>query len=491
MRTDIFTQLQAEHERMRSTDRRADASDGERQAEATIGGETVEIGDSETTQTYEGTFVTAEGTTKGVPRGREALEAREIARTAGMQIFANTIVDQLLGAELDNEMADGYEDDERAIALADIFRDVLEGPHLHGVGFDDLVAAWVDDMLGPGEALTEPLPPRNGADDLPAVALKPIDPLTMRRNVDDKGNPQTPAWYQAPYRTLAGSAVTSYTGSIVALEANDVIVMRYPGSDRSDRIYPLSPAMQVKAWLEMLNDSTTHHSRYYSDNELPPGVVSAMDASSQDIDNIRDEIQAAKGDPRSAPVIGTDVRWVEIGGSAIDLSIIEEQEWFIQLCGAALGVPKTELSLDDEINYSTSATEERIIHKRVTRPISKAITQALNRQLLPQFPAYQALGRPFEVRLRNANPAQERAMQQHYLEQYQAGGLTWNEYRQKAGRDADDVDTVVEIGGEAIDYGDLPVHVLNAVLSDVSGGSVDLDAPGDDEEATDEDADPF
>lgn len=488
MRTDWLTQAMHEHERRRAPASRSHRPDThepvKREAEATIGGDTVPVSESETEQTFSDTFLTASGTKYGIPRGKEALESRRIGRSAGMQIFVNTIVDQLLGGELAFPMRDDMGDDDRAQTLADIIRDVVEGPHLHGVDLDDLIAAWVDDMLGPGEAITETLAPEAGAEDLPVVALNPIDPLTMRRNVDNRGNPQDPPWYQAPYRTLGGSPIAAGSASETPLEQDDVIVMRYPGSHRSDRIYPLSPAMQVKQWLVMIVDSTTHHSRFYSDNELPPGLVSVREATNQDIENIRDEIMAAKGDPRAAPVVGSDARWVEIGGSAVDLSVVEEQEWFIQLCGAALGVPKVELSMDDQVNYSTSATEERVIHKRVTRPLARKIGQALTRQLLPQFPAYQALERPFDVELRQTNPAQERALEEHERKRFQAGGSTWNEYRKRTGHDHDDVDTVVEIGGEEIDYGDLPMPILKAKLRDAgadpdAGGFADGDGDGD------------
>lgn len=475
MRTNWLTQAMHEHERRRASASRTDSDDVtetvERAAQATIGGDTVQIEPSDTEQTFSDTFLTASGTKYGVPRGKEALEARRIGRSAGMQIFVNTIVDQLLGGELSFAMRDEMDDDDRAHDLADIIRDVIEGPHLHGIDLDDLIGAWVDDMLGPGEAITETLGPEQGNADLPVVALKPVDPLTMRRNVDQNGNPKDPPWFQAPYRSLGGSAITAQSASVTPLEQDDVIVMRYPGSHRSDRVYPYSPAMQVKKWLEMIADSTTHHSRFYSDNELPPGLVSVREATDNDIENIRDEIMAAKGDPRAAPVVGSDARWVEIGGSAVDLSVVEEQSWFIQLCGAALGVPKVELSMDDQVNYSTSATEERIIHKRVTRPLARKVGQALTRQLLPQVPAYQALERPFDVELRQINPAQERALEEHEREKYQAGGSTWNEYRKRTGADIDDVDTVVEIGGDQIDYGDVPYPILEAMIRDARGDS--------------------
>ena len=476
MRANWIDQALYEHEQRR--ERRLDA-EPVREAEATIGGDTVPIGDSETKKTASDTWLSAGAEQYGIPRGREALEARRIARTEGFQIFVNAIVDQLLGGELAfPDTAEDVGDDETVDGLKDLLRDVFEGPHLLGTDFDDLVAAWVDDMAAIGECVTELLPASDNS--LPVVAMDPVDVLTTRRNVDKYGNPRDPPWFQAPYRSVQGAPISADAATPTKLEEDQLLVMRWPGANRSDRVYPYSPAMQVKQWLEMIADSTTHHSRFYSDNELPPGVVSVRDASSTDIENIRDEIQAAKGDPRAAPVVGTDARWVEIGGSAVDLSVVEEQEWFIQLCGAALGVPKVELSMDDQVNYSTSATEERIIHKRVTRPVAKKIGKGLSRQVATQFDLFNELGRPFDVELRHTNPAQDRAEEEHYLDQLHRGGLTFNEFYQRTGKNTEEIDTTVVIGGEEIDYGDLPFPVLEAKLRDASSAS---DADLDDEDA--------
>lgn len=479
MRSDWLTQALYEHEQRRTpaSDTQDDV-DAVREAATTIGGETVPISESETKQSSADTFLTAGAQKYGVPRGREALEARRIARTEAMQIFVNAIVDQLLGGEIafpDNREDVG--DDETVNGLKAVIRDVLEGPHLLGTDFDDLIAAWIDDMVGIGEATTELLAAEDGS--LPVVAMKPIDTLTTRRNVDRNGNPKEPPWFQAPYRSAQGAPVSIDKASPTPLDQDDILVMRWPGSNRSDRVYPYSPAMQVKRWLEMIADSTTHHSRFYSDNELPPGLVAVREATDSDIENIRDEIQAAKGDPRAAPVVGSDARWVEIGGSAVDLSVVEEQEWFLQLCGAALGVPKTELSLDDDVNYNTSATEERVINKRVTRPVAKKIGQALTRQVATQFELYNQLERPFDIELRHTNPAQDRAMEEHYLDQLERGGLTFDEFYQRTGKNTDEIDTTVEIGGEVIDYGDMPLPVLQEKLRDARGASVGEDDSSD------------
>lgn len=457
MRTDILTQALADHERQRRPTR---------ESETSIGGTTVEIADSKTTQTLDDTFLVG-ANTHGVPRGKEALEAAEIGETQPMQVIKNVIIDQLLGGELAFPSDDDDEDQAEA-DLKTLVGDIIDGPHLQGDDFDDLVAAWVSDMVDVGTAYAEPLAAA-GESDLPFVALKPVDPLSVRHNVSEHGQFEEPAFYQTPFRTLGGSVVALGDTTPQQLTRDELLVFRYPGSNRSGRIYPLSPAMQVKEWLELLADSTTHHSRFYKDNELPPGLLTARDANQASLETIREELEAAKGDPRAAPIVGTDARWVEVGGSAVDLDVIEEQQWFLQLCAAAFGIPKTELGLIEDVNRNTSEAQLSVIHKRVTQPLAKTVGETLTRQALPQFELYDRLDSPFDITLRFSDPRQERAQESHLRERYAAGGLTYREYRKGVGDDMSDVDTTVTINGETVDYGEYPKHVVDALLRDARG----------------------
>lgn len=456
--TSFIEQLEAEYK-----DRRAERRDGARET-SEIGGATVTVDGAQTTQsTDDGESYLVGSNLRGTPRGSEAREAREISETAPFQMILNAVVDQLTGGELalpsDDEDLDSSEAELKAVVA-----DVLDGPHYGGTDFDDLISAWVADMAGPGNAYAELI----GSDevDLPFVSLNDVDPLTIRHNVDDTGGfpSDEPAFYQAPFRTVAGQVYSPSEADVTPLDREDLIVMSWPGSHRSNRVYPLPPALQVKEWLEIIATSTQHHSRFYKDNELPPGLLTARDGSQNDVETIRDELEAAKGDPRSAPVVGTDARWVEVGGSAVDLNVIEEQKWFIQLVMAAFGITKTELAMDEQVNYETSEAMLTVVNKRVTQPLAQTISQAIERQALPQFDLYQTLDQPFSVALRHSDPRQEAAAEERARQRYQDGVITYREYREAVGDDMSDVETTVEINGDTIDYGAYPKPVVESLL---------------------------
>jgi hypothetical protein len=143
---------------------RARGQSASRDTETTLGGTTVSLGDSQTFQAVEDSYL-GSSELRGIPRGRDAIQAREIAETAPFQLILNAINDQLLGGEVAFPSDDADEDQSEA-ELKALVGDVLDGPHHGGADFDDLITAWTTDMAVLGTAYGEVIPPESG--DLPA-----------------------------------------------------------------------------------------------------------------------------------------------------------------------------------------------------------------------------------------------------------------------------------------------------------------------------------
>lgn len=457
--------------------------DETRDATVQVAGEAVPVEEPETTKTTDDGSWLSGNDKYGRPRGREALEARQIVQTSAMQAIANGVTDQLVGGELANE-SDADDVDPTEEAVRDLLTDVITGPHLGGADLDDLMTAAVEDMLGPGEAVWQLHGPADETSDLPVVSLSTLDPLTIRRNVNKHGYPLDPPYYQAQGAFSSEGVASLGNVSPVELQQSDIAVMHYPRGHRSHRLYPMSPAMQVQEWLEILANSTTHHNRFYSDNEIPPGLIQVMGA--QNVDDIKNKIEAASGDPRDVPVIGGDggAQWIELGGTAVNLNIIEEQKWFFQLCLASLGLGKQELGFIEDVNRSNGEVESSRVYKRVAGPFAKQFESAFT-HIASQFDVYNALENPFDIRIRFSDPREERAREERLRTMYEAGGLTLRQYiRRRGDEDLADEDLTVELNGETVDYGDHPKFVVDALLRDARSDEAadadmndDTDAP--------------
>jgi len=435
-----------------------------RAKEVQIAGETVPIEEPDTKQSGEGGTWLSGDNRYGRPRGREAIEARQIVQTSAMQAINNGIVDQLLGGELTFE-SDDASPSQAQQQLQTILRDVITGPHLNDEDLDDLVTAAVEDMLGPGDAYWQLLgPAEDSSVSLPVVSLSSLDTLTIRRNVNRHGMPLDPPYYQAP-NAFSPDGITAIDDvDAVALQQSDLVVFRYPKGNRSYRFYPKSPSLQVKEWLEILANSTTHHNRFYSDNEIPPGLIQVIGESN--VGNVKDKIQAASGDPRDVPVIGGDggAQWIELGGTAVNLNIIEEQRWFFQMCLASLGLGKQELGFIEDVNRSNGEVEATRIYKRITGPFAKQFEQGF-KHIARQFDAYQALEEPFDIRLRFSDPREEHARQERFRQQYQSGTRTYNQVQEAYGNDPEEMDTTIElVDGVEIDYGLHPRPIVESLM---------------------------
>lgn len=449
-----------------------------RDATVEVAGEDVPVKEPDTVKTDDDSGSWLSGDNKyGRPRGRDAIEARQIVETSAMQAIGNGIVDQLLGGEL------AFESDTDNVGSTEaevrrLIQDVITGPHLGDVDLDDLITAAVFDMLGPGNAYWQLHPSEDG--EFPVVALSTLDALTIRHNVNRHGMYGDPPYWQA-HGAFSGDGVAGL-GSVdpAELESEQLAVMHYPRGHRSHSYYPVSPALQVKEWLEILTNSTTHHNRFYSDNEIPPGLIQVMQGSNQTVQNVKDKIQAASGDPRDVPVIGGEggAQWLDLGGTAVNLNIIEEQRWFFNMCLGALGLGKHELGFTEDANRSNGQIEATRIYKRISGPFSKQFEGAFEK-VAKQFDAYTALEDPFDIRLRFSDPREERAREERLRKMYQQDGLTLRQYvRRRGDEDLAEEDMTVELNGQVIDYGDYPKSVVDHLLREARSDP-DPDAAGD------------
>jgi hypothetical protein len=465
----------------------ASAADDERAATVKVAGEDIELDEIETQQPDEDGNWLAGTDAYGRPRGVQAIENRQIVQTSAMQAIVNGIASNIVGGDLtfeaDDQVIDQLSDREQAAAedTKALIRDVLTGPHLQDETLDDLIVAAVEDMVGPGEGVWQLLEPAES--DLPVAALTTLDPLTVRKNVDRHGQYGDPPVWQASGAFGGGGIGTFQSVNPVPLQQDDVAFLRYPLGNRSyEGPYPVSPAWQVREWLEILANSTTHHNRFYSDSEIPPGVLSFMETGAGvTVDEIKQRLEDASGDPRDVPVIEGSAQWLDLGGTAVNLNIIEEQRWFFFLCLGSLGLGKQELGFVEDVNRSNGEVEATRVYKRVTGPFINQFERAM-KHVAEQFDSYNRLGQPFTPTISFSDPRQEHAERERLRKDYQSGALSLRQYVRRRGDSdlAEDDDRYrVEIAGETVDYGDHPKWVAERLLSAAAGEEVDVDGEPD------------
>lgn len=461
------------------------ASLSTRDATVMAGGEQVSVEPPSTVQTDEDTGTWLSGSNEyGRPRGTDALENRQIVQTSAMQAIVNGVADQILGGELTFVENDDVDAPEQQVAqLRDLIESVLTGPHLQDVSLDDLITAAIEDMMGPGQAYWQLLGAQNA--DLPVASLIELDPLTIRHNVSRHGVPQDPPYWQANSAFSGGSVSSLGNVDPVALQKEDIAVMSYPKGHRSYQQYPISPAWQVREWLEVLANETTHINRFYADDETSSGLLQVVGASNSTVKDVKEKLEDASGDPRSAAVIGGEggAQWLELGGQSVNMDVIAEQEWFFYLCLGALGLGKSELGMIEDVNRSNGEIESTRVYKRVAQPFIAQFEEAFL-HVCRQFDAFNEMGEPFKPTISFSDPREERAKEQRLMDRYQNGTLTLEEFYRRTS-DGDEVEEdqwTVEIGGSELNYGEHPRWVAQALLQDAGDGVAVDDDPQEDDE---------
>jgi hypothetical protein len=167
-----------------------------------------------------------------------------------------------------------------------------------------------------------------------------------------------------------------------------------------------------------------------------------------------------------------------MGGTAINLDIIQEQQWFFKMCLGSVGLGKQELGFIEDVNRSNGEVEYDRVQKRVADPFGKQFEQAFL-HIARQFDVFQRLGEPFTPTLASTDKRAEIAKEERLLNQYNSGAITLREYHRRLDNTdiaADDERFEVDIGGQTVNYGDVPQWVAKRLMS--AAGAPDPDAPG-------------
>jgi hypothetical protein len=201
--------------------------------------------------------------------------------------------------------------------------------------------------------------------------------------------------------------------------------------------------------------------------------MQVVGASDQTIQDIQQKIEEASGDPRSAPVVGGEggAQWIEMGGQAVNLNIIEEQRWFFFLCLGALGLGKSELGFVEDTNRANGEIEATRVFKRVTGPFAAQFEEAFL-HIARQFDAFTQMSDPFQPTLEFTDPREKRAKEERLRQNFQAGVLPLREFLRRTGNQdlaGDDERFIVKVGDTEINYGDHPQWVVQRMMSAAGG----------------------
>ena len=221
--------------------------------------------------------------------------------------------------------------------------------------------------------------------------------------------------------------------------------VRYP---RSYSPYGWSSLQNADAILNSLVNSAVWNSNFFSQQGIPRGMISLMNADDKDVKKFQAYWrQKIKGQWYEVPVLNKEAKWIPFSMNAKDMEWLNGQKWYQRMICALYQVSPGEIALDDTSRRAgaAEATSDRIQKKSSITPLLLLEENVLNKNILaeisPRIVAMYVPEDPEELRIKTEN---ENRM-------VELGMKTINELRE-------------ERGELPVKWGNLPPSILNNLI---------------------------
>jgi len=408
---------------------------------------------------------------RGIPRYEDPLSLRVLERSPTVSLPLNTIRTQVTTPDwgIRPTVESPSRDHEQAVNELETFFDGNFNPN--GQKLNHLLKLWVTDILSPDTGTLELVPSEPDSDGRRWLSeIWHLDGITMTKKLDDHGQipqpPQPAYWQFAPRSALAN---TSWNNVLDALESNRTrSVLRGYGRRGHDPVpftreqvvwvernpqtatnYGFGKVQQVRHWAEILLNVDVSNAKYFSEHEIPQGIMHINAGSRKELNRARDYMRdtlrgetdhvAPMFDARSADDIG----WIPIQGTPEELQFLDSQQWYHKLVWFLFGLNQGEIGDSGDVNRSTASEHSRQVFRQTTKPLIDDLVQTINQEILPKHEAYWRVDGEVEFFVEISHEqmeALERERQESDLDNLLT---TPNEVRQ-------------ERGNEEVAWGDMP-----------------------------------
>jgi len=414
----------------------------------------------------------------GVPRFEDLLSLRVLERSPTISLPMNTVRDQItttnwgIRPTADNP---GPAHEEATEEVEDFFDG---GFNPNSQQFSNLLQLLVTDVISADTGVLEMVPTTPDASGTRWLGeLWHLDGITMSKDLTPHGEtpePPEPAYYQfAPRNSLATRRWSDVIDQIGGTKHGSAVISAYGRRDHDpiafsrDQVawmernpqtatnYGFGVVQQVKHWAEVLLNVDVSNNRYFSDHQIPQGVLTIASGSRQTLEENRDYFRdTLRGETdHQAPIFDAhpdEVSWTPIQGSPEELQFLDSQQWYHKLVWFCFGLNQGEIGDSADVNRSTADAHSRQVFRQTTKPILDDVAALVNSQVLPRMEAYHRVDGEIEFYFEVEHEQMERLERQRQQEDLEANLTTPNAIRQERGK-------------EEVPWGDLPPTLIEAV----------------------------
>lgn len=413
---------------------------------------------------------------RGVPRREDLLTCRVLERSHVVSLPMDTIIKQVTTTPWGFRAPESIDDpgDEHTTAANAARRWFDGGFNSNRESFDHWLKEVVRDIVSIDAGVTELVPDTSGDGPATVGSMHARDGATMTKNPDDHGRlPEPggdePAYYQF---TIGGGTSRRPRGSGSAAEIfnpGEASMLGYGSKAKSptgfsrDEIvwieenprtwspYGFGRVQQVKELVELILNQNATNKKWFDANEIPEGVLSIVDANSNQIQRVReywkDEVE---GQDHKLPIIGNKTEYHPFRANPTELDFLQSQEWYHKLVWMCFGLASSEVGLIEDVNRAAGKEANIAVWRRTTKPLLETIAQTINTEILPFHDAYHDVDGELEFHWNYDNPEIEARRHKRQRDELSAGTKVLNEVRQ-------------ERGDEPLPWGDMPGELVSSL----------------------------
>ena len=348
----------------------------------------------------------------GYPRFVDLPNLRRLAATPYVEMCISTAIDELCAVPWDIVAKEGKE--ESAKDHVEHVKSFYENPNTNKESFEEIRRKYLRDIFETDSGVLNKLFNMKGE----MVEMVARDGTTFTKNPDIYGmmtdrddlildtniattnkeiNNMEPGWMNAAdAREKAAYFQYGWISGARPVPFGKKEIIWFERNPRTDSIYGRSPVQVLADTIQTLIYSIEHNLEYFSDNEIPRGIIGLEGANSEEVQGFREqwkENQRVKDNAGNwkkkfhhIPVTNKTPTFTRLELTNSELELLEGQKWWAKLVWACFGVTSTELGYtEDAKGMSNQIVQSNVFKKRTLNPILRMEEYKHNREIISEF----------------------------------------------------------------------------------------------------------
>jgi len=349
----------------------------------------------------------------GYPRNVNLFEIRRLAATPYVEMCISTIIDEVSAVPWIIGVEEGEEEEGKEDQLEHV-RKFFDNPNTNKESFEKIMRKVIRDILEVDSGII--VKQFNLKEEMVGLVAKDGATFTKNPNIYGMFTDRDELLIDASIVRSAKEGFNIGAGALTYTEARErgayfqygwVTGIRpipfgkreivwFEQHPRTDQFYGRSPIEILADTIQMLIYGIDSNLKYYSDNNIPRGVLGLEDSDADAVEAFSDKWNEKNREadivgnwvrkPYHIPIINKKPTFTRIQFSNLELEAIAQQKWFSKMVWAVFGVTATELGYtEDAKGMANQIVQSQVFRKRAINPLLRMIEFHINKEIISEF----------------------------------------------------------------------------------------------------------